>query len=46
VLLFRIQFLTTSFGSSGFLEKYATQANELNQKLESVKEKVKKLYER
>ena len=34
------------FSSPDFYEKYATQTNELNQKLESAKEKVKKLYER
>ena len=34
------------FSSPDFYEKYAAQTNELNQKLESAKEKVKKLYER
>jgi len=34
------------FSSPDFYEKYAAQTNELNQKLEAAKEKVKKLYER
>lgn len=34
------------FSTPDFYEKYATQTNELNQKLESAKEEVKKLYER
>ncbi len=34
------------FSSPDFYEKYATQTNELNRKLESAKEKVKKLYAR
>ncbi len=34
------------FSSPDFYEKYATQTNELNQKLESAKENVKKLYAR
>jgi hypothetical protein len=34
------------FSSPDFYQKYATQTNELNQMLESAKEKVKKLYAR
>ncbi|MFZ1517238.1 MAG: ATP-binding cassette domain-containing protein [Ignavibacteriaceae bacterium] len=34
------------FSSADFYEKYATQTNELNQKLETAKENVKKLYDR
>jgi ATP-binding cassette subfamily F protein uup len=34
------------FSSPDFYEKYASQTNELNQKLESAKENVKKLYAR
>ena len=34
------------FSSPDFYEKYATQTNELNRKLASAKEEVKKLYER
>jgi ATP-binding cassette subfamily F protein uup len=34
------------FSSPDFYEKYSTQTNELNQKLESAKENVKMLYER
>mgnify|MGYP003494259976 FL=1 len=34
------------YSSPDFFEKYATQTNELNIKLETAKEKVKKLYNR
>ncbi len=38
--------IETIFSSPDFYEKYAAQTNELNQKLESAKENMKKLYER
>ena len=41
-----VEQIETIFSSPDFYEKYATQTNELNQKLESAKEEVKKLYER
>ncbi len=41
-----VQRIENIFSSSDFYEKYRTQSNELNLKLESAKEKVYKLYER
>ncbi len=41
-----VEQIETIFSSPDFYEKYASQTNELNRKLESAKENVKKLYAR